>query len=217
MIEERIQQTKIQIQLTNNMFKDIGLEQLQFSLEEKYARILAIFISSKGESTIVGCIDNIFDKNANDVLVWLKNQLDNRYLYKALHNHFKDCFSAIYIEQPTRFLLKFDSITYFISQVISEKQKVFALIEGVISQTKEERNQINEKDLEMQLKENIEVYTITDERKGLFFNLSITTRSTFETLGTNLDAIKAKLESRAEKFFNDKENEGVKTSAQTSF
>ena len=176
--------------------------QLQFSLEEKYSRISATFVSSDGDDTVVGSLNDIFNKKREDVLAWLSNQFNNRYLYQALHSHFGDYFGAIYIDQPTQFLLQFDDITYFISQEISKDHKAVATIEGVISRAKEE-------DLEMQLKNNISVYTFAEERKGLFFDLSKTIQSPFETLWSNMNDLKAELEARAESILNDKKDEEV--------
>lgn len=78
---------KSKIQLINEELKNIGLEQLQFSLEEKYSRISVTFISSKGDNTVVDILDDIFNKKQEDVLTWLTNQFNNRYLYKTLHGH----------------------------------------------------------------------------------------------------------------------------------
>ena len=200
---------KNKIQEINNTLKDLELGQLQFSLEEKYSRISATFVSSEGDDTVVGSLENIFNKKQEDILAWLSNQFNNRYLYKALHSHFGDYFGAIYIDQPTQFLLKFDDITYFISQDISEEYKAVATVEGVVSRAKEE-------DLEMQLKDNISVCTFAEERKGLFFDLSKTIQSPFETLWSNMNDLKAELEARAENILNDKKDEGV-NSAPISF
>lgn len=188
------------IQEINDALKDLELGQLQFSLEEKCSRISATFVSLKGDNNIIGSLDDIFNKKEVDVLTWLSNQFNNRYLYKALHSHFGDYFGAIYIDQPTQFLLQFDDITYFISQEISKDHKAVATIEGVISRAKEE-------DLEMQLKNNISVYTFAEERKGLFFDLSKTIQSPFETLWSNMNDLKAELEARAESILHDKEKE----------
>ena len=211
---EKIKQTsatlfKNKIQKINDTLKELELGQLQFGLEEKYSRISATFASSDGDDTVVGSLNDIFNKKREDVLAWLSNQFNNRYLYQALHSHFRDYFGAIYIDQPTQFLLQFDDITYFISQEISKDHKAVATIEGVISRAKEE-------DLEMQLKDNISVYTFAEERKGLFFDLSKTIQSPFETLWSNMNDLKAELEARAESILNDKKNEEV-ISAPISF
>ena len=205
---EKINQTsatlfKNKIQKINDTLKELELGQLQFGLEEKYSRISATFASSDGDDTVVGSLNDIFNKKREDVLAWLSNQFNNRYLYQALHSHFGDYFGAIYIDQPTQFLLQFDDITYFISQEISKDHKAVATIEGVISRAKEE-------DLEMQLKDNISVYTFAEERKGLFFDLSKTIQSPFETLWSNMNDLKAELEARAESILNDKKDEEVK-------
>lgn len=78
---------KSKIQLINEELKNIGLEQLQISLEEKYSRISVTFVSSRGDDTVVDSLDDIFNKKQEDVLVWLSKQFDNRYLYKTLHSH----------------------------------------------------------------------------------------------------------------------------------
>ena len=78
---------KNKIQEINNTLKELELGQLQFSLEEKYSRISATFVSSEGDDTVVGSLDNIFNKKQEDVLAWLSNQFNNRYLYKKLHGH----------------------------------------------------------------------------------------------------------------------------------
>lgn len=100
-------------------------------------------------------------------------------------------------------------ITYFISQEISEEHKAVVTIEGVISRAKEEN-------LEVQLRGNVSFYTFIEGNKGLYFDLSKTIQSPFETLGANMDALKAELEARAESILNDKKNEEV-ISAPISF
>ena len=100
-------------------------------------------------------------------------------------------------------------ITYFISQEISEEYKAVVTIEGVISRAKEEN-------LEVQLRGNVSVYTFIEGNKGLYFDLSKTIQSPFETLGANMDALKAELEARAENILNDKKEEEV-ISAPISF
>lgn len=100
-------------------------------------------------------------------------------------------------------------ITYFISQEISEEHKAVATIKGVISQAKEEN-------LEVQLRGNVSVYTFIEGNKGLYFDLSKTIQRPFETLGANMDALKAELEARAENILNDKKDEEV-ISAPISF
>lgn len=191
-----------EIQTINEAFKNIGLEQLQFNLKEEQEYISAIFVPSNGSRNYsVAYLDDIFDKNQDDVLAWLNNQFNNRYLYKALHQHFKDYFGGVYIEQPTKFSLELDDITYFISQYVTDEQKVAATIEGVISQEKERKK------IKVQLKNNILVCVSADNCKELDIKLSKKIQSPFETLGENMDILKLELESRAESILHDKEKE----------
>ena len=89
---EKINQTSVtlfknKIQEINDALKELELSQLQFSLEEKYSRISVTFVSSRGDNTVVDSLDDIFNKKQEDVLAWLSNQFNNRYLYKKLHGH----------------------------------------------------------------------------------------------------------------------------------
>ena len=89
---KKINQTSVtlfknKIQEINNTLKELELGQLQFSLEEKYSRISVTFVSSNGDNTVVDSLDDIFNKKQEDVLTWLTNQFNNRYLYKTLRGH----------------------------------------------------------------------------------------------------------------------------------
>ena len=89
---EKINQTSVtlfknKIQEINDALKELELSQLQFSLEEKYSRISVTFVSSNGDNTVVDSLDDICNKKQEDVLTWLTNQFNNRYLYKTLRGH----------------------------------------------------------------------------------------------------------------------------------
>ena len=163
------------IQEINDALKDLELGQLQFSLEEKCSRISATFVSLKGDNNIIGSLDDIFNKKEVDVLTWLSNQFNNRYLYKALHQYFGDRFSSISIDHPIGISLLVEDIDCFISQDISEEQKVVATIKGSI--------------LEMHENNGVSICVFASK----------TIQSSFETFGANMDALKAELELCAKK------------------
>ena len=187
MTSTQIQAIASAVYLLSSSFEKEGLNQIQFSIDEKHNRLSMIFTSSEGYEETIGTIEDFVAKEESQIFKWFNHHLDNIELYKVLLEYYEDRFGSAFVDDPTNFLLSFEDILYRIKVLDSEKH-LFS-VTGEIEFYGDKKVSVKYNDI---------VLTIEPDENKFGYYLEKTKEVQLEELSQTLESIKEALAQVAE-------------------